>query len=413
MYLTVIASVIWILTGFASLMWNLFDDARERRDLALQVARSFFSQLTVVRSWNSDHGGVYVAVSETVQPNLYLQGPHRDLTTLEGIKLTKINPEYMTRQISEIAARRNGIQFSSTSLRPIRPGNKADPWEEKRLKSFQDGNTEFGEFVRRENRTFFRYMAPLRMESSCMACHRAQGYKEGDIGGGISIILPLEFHGFAWVMWISHIAAALAGLAVILASGFLIDQSRIQLVDVNEQLEKSMYRFTNIIEDVLELSRVSSPNLQITVFDDWLDEILRTFNFPKGVDVQSELQATGKKANLDRQGFKRAIINLLENACQAMLETRLDQKHEMQLKISTRSAKGQLIVIIENSGPGIDEGVLQQVFNPLFTTKSFGAGLGLPLVKRILKVHQGAVEITNRASPPGVTVTLSIPTSTS
>jgi signal transduction histidine kinase/DNA-binding response OmpR family regulator len=145
------------------------------------------------RLWNASHGGVYAPVSETTQPNPYLKDPLRDVTTVEGLRLTKINPAYMTRQIAEIAAQRNGVRFHITSLRPLRPANAPDTWESAALQSFETGAAEMTELVEDGGGgAVFRYMAPLRVAQPCLGCHAEQGYQVGDIRGGISVDLPAD-----------------------------------------------------------------------------------------------------------------------------------------------------------------------------------------------------------------------------
>ena len=61
--------IVWIVAGMVSLAWNLYDDRRERRELALSAARSFLTQIRHMRSWNARHGGVYVPVTDRVIPN--------------------------------------------------------------------------------------------------------------------------------------------------------------------------------------------------------------------------------------------------------------------------------------------------------------------------------------------------------
>ena len=138
------------------------------------------------------HGGVYVPVSETTQPNPYLKDPQRDVVTLDGQKLTKLNPAYMTRQMSELQRSEYGIQSHITSLNPIRPENEADPWEKNALLAFENGVGEAFELTDFGSRKMLRYMAPLFTERACLQCHEAQGYKEGDIRGGISVSMPSE-----------------------------------------------------------------------------------------------------------------------------------------------------------------------------------------------------------------------------
>lgn len=107
---------------------------KQKEELALQSARSVFNLIAAARSWNASHGGVYAPANASTQPNPYLDPHLRDIKVNDTLTLTKINPAYMTRLISEVAARDHGFQFHITSLKPIRPGNKANEWEKKHLR---------------------------------------------------------------------------------------------------------------------------------------------------------------------------------------------------------------------------------------------------------------------------------------
>jgi len=158
-------------------------------------SKAFFQEIVSTRSWNASHNGVYVIVSDKVQPNPYLEDSLRDITTTNGMKLTKINPAYMTRQISEIARKKGDVLYHITSLNPIRPENKPDDWERRALESFERGDTSQFELVDMDTAHLFRFMAPLKVEQSCLQCHAKQGYSLGQIRGGISVTTPsLDFY---------------------------------------------------------------------------------------------------------------------------------------------------------------------------------------------------------------------------
>ncbi|MBF0487460.1 MAG: DUF3365 domain-containing protein [Nitrospirae bacterium] len=186
----VLPVVFWALVSLASLKWHLYLLEEEAFNMALESGRSMFKMIETTRLWNSSHGGVYVPVTETSQPNPYIDIPDRDITTVDGKKLTLVNPAFMTRQISEIAKSINSVEFHITSLKPIRPGNIASPWEAVALKRFEKGSTE--EVRRQEADGTFIYMAPLKVKTSCLKCHAKQGYKEGDVRGGISVAVPVS-----------------------------------------------------------------------------------------------------------------------------------------------------------------------------------------------------------------------------
>ena len=187
-------TIFWLIVIMVSFSWNYYIIKTNTFKLVENKARAFFSQIVVARSWNSSHGGVYVPVTSQTQPNPYLKDSLRDVVTSGGMKLTKVNPAFMTRQIAEINQHENDLQFHITSLNPIRPANKADVWESKSLIAFQQKVPEILELVADDSSSQYRYMAPLITEKSCLKCHAFQGYKVGDIRGGISISFPAAIY---------------------------------------------------------------------------------------------------------------------------------------------------------------------------------------------------------------------------
>lgn len=237
---------LWTSVLAAFLVWNNTAYDHYCHDVVLRQARAFFEQILTTRAWNASHGGVYVPVTTKTQPNPYLRASDRDLVTLDGKRLTKINPAYMTRQIAEIAAARNGVKFHITSLKPIRPENAADAWEQKALRSFSSGVREVMEHQDEPGgEAAFRYMAPLWVEESCLSCHRAQGYKVGDLRGGISVTLPgkemqqlqrrhfLEMSSAYLIIW-------LLGLTLLSAGYYQLKKSTDQREELIGDLRKAL-----------------------------------------------------------------------------------------------------------------------------------------------------------------------------
>jgi hypothetical protein len=115
----------------------------------------------------------------------------RDIVTPSHRKLTLINPAYMTRQVHELEMEKTGVRGHITSLNPIRPENAPDQWEREALLAFQDGSDERSGVEVMEGQQYVRLMRPLITEKGCLKCHAVQGYKVGDIRGGISVAVPL------------------------------------------------------------------------------------------------------------------------------------------------------------------------------------------------------------------------------
>jgi len=226
-----IISFIWTALIAGSFLWNYHSALKKQHGLALHAARSNFQQILLFRSWNSLHGGVYVPITESTQPNTYLEVALRDIKISEGLSLTMINPAFMTRQVSEIAEKKEGIKFHITSRNPIRPENRATEIEEAALKEFEKGIPEKGIIKRSGGGYSFFYMAPLITDISCLKCHAKQGYKEGDIRGGISVTLPFIPEVSFTMILSSHILLLSAGLIGIFFFG-------IRLADAYETIKR-------------------------------------------------------------------------------------------------------------------------------------------------------------------------------
>lgn len=149
-------------------------------------ARALFGGIVLTRAWNALHGGVYVLKRPGEPSSPYLENP--DLAAADGRVLTMKNPAIMTREISELADDKNLFLFRITSLKPLNPHNAADAFEARALESFEAGAREaFAEEDGQAEGPRFRFMAPLFVDQSCLPCHAKQGYRVGQVRGGISV----------------------------------------------------------------------------------------------------------------------------------------------------------------------------------------------------------------------------------
>jgi two-component system, sensor histidine kinase and response regulator len=180
----------WTALLVCSGVWNVYMIRANTQRVVQNVGEAFFQEILLTRAWNAQYGGVYVPVTPETQPNPYLNVPDRDVVTTTGVYLTKINPAYMTRQIAELARKENDVIYHITSLKPIRPQNAADAWETRILQQFETDRRPQLEWLPPAN--VYRYMAPLRVDRTCLPCHAQQGYQEGDVRGGISVTMPAQ-----------------------------------------------------------------------------------------------------------------------------------------------------------------------------------------------------------------------------
>ena len=187
-------AVAWTLILSASFAWYYEKQGEEAESVARAEARAAFGRDILYRRWAASHGGVYVPITEQAQPNPYLAHvTERDITTPSGRVLTLINPAYMTRQVYEFARGAESVgRGHLTSLNPLRPENLPDPWEARTLKAFERGVTEVFEVQNLDGVPQMRLMRPFVTEAPCLKCHAIQGYRDGDIRGGISVSIPMQ-----------------------------------------------------------------------------------------------------------------------------------------------------------------------------------------------------------------------------
>ncbi|RJP83426.1 MAG: DUF3365 domain-containing protein [Desulfobacteraceae bacterium] len=192
-YYSSVLAVIWTTIISLSLAWNIYQIKQTSKILATEEARSHFNKDQAFRFWATNHGGVYVPIDNRTQPSLYLNNvPERDITTPSGKKLTLMNPAYMLRQMMDEFKELYGVQGRITSLKPFRPQNAPDEWERSALLSFEKGIKEVFEFVDIENEPHLRLIRPMMVKKGCLKCHGYQGYKVGDVRGGVGISISMS-----------------------------------------------------------------------------------------------------------------------------------------------------------------------------------------------------------------------------
>jgi PAS domain S-box-containing protein len=179
-----------------------------------------------------------------------------------------INPAYMTRQAHELGQEQYGARGHITSLNPIRAQNLADEWEKKALEAFQAGTTEVSSVEIMNGRPFLRFMRPMFTEVGCLGCHATQGYKLGDIRGGISVSLPLTpyLEAARRQQVLSALGHGLIGFLGLLGIWFSARALTHHLSDRNraeEALRKSEEKFRRLAENAKDMIyRMSLPDGQ-------------------------------------------------------------------------------------------------------------------------------------------------------
>lgn len=219
--LMILVAVSWTLIIGTFFLWQRSGEREHTLALAKKEARANFDKDQAFRFWATRHGGVYVPANERTPPNPHLAHiPERDIVTPHGRQLTLMNPAYMLRQMMGEYDELYGVKGRITSLKPLNPRNAPDDWERSALVAFERGAGEIFEVTEIEDQPYLRLMRPMPTKAGCLKCHAHQGYKVGDIRGGVGVAVPLReylaleanilqkmmlTHGGVWILGLAGI----------------------------------------------------------------------------------------------------------------------------------------------------------------------------------------------------------------
>ena len=114
-------------------------------------------------------------------------------------------------------------------------------------------------------------------------------------------------------------------------------------------------------------------------------------SIPNSIKIKLEINES-VDVEIDRDLFRRVIINIIENSCQAIKES---IKNDSTLLIQTVLTESTTEVVISDTGNGVSEDIYPHIFEPLYSSKGFGVGLGLPIAKQIMEQHGGGITVSS------------------
>ena len=159
---------------------------------------------------------------------------------------------------------------------------------------------------------------------------------------------------------------------------------------VNHQLSmvgRAVSRMSHQIEDVLDFVNIAELKVQSSSIITILESAVLSTDIPKSVTIN--FPKNSATALCDPYRLEVVFSNLLKNASQAV-------KDSGEITIRIIDKNDDVFVEIEDSGPGILETNMEQIFEPLFTTKQTGTGLGLASCKSIIEKHGGTLSVRNK-----------------
>jgi PAS domain S-box-containing protein len=163
--------------------------------------------------------------------------------------------------------------------------------------------------------------------------------------------------------------------------------------DVNEAIQilnKEVGTSVQIIDSLLEYAYPNEPVKRKVEISDILESVVGVLNIPENVRVVMDVDERHREIFIDPEQFQRILRNLIKNAYQAMPEG-----GEIIIKTHGLSKNKIGITIIDN-GVGIDERNIEKIFEPLFTTRPKGIGLGLPLAEMYIKNNGGKITVSSK-----------------
>ncbi len=168
------------------------------------------------------------------------------------------------------------------------------------------------------------------------------------------------------------------------------------------RIEKGVERCDGIITQLLDFARSKDIELTPHNLDKWLLDLLheQAEILPQELSYECTLGLNDREVAFDADNLARAIINFLTNASEAMIGKGNDKPANPTvnpiIRISTAITDRGIEISVSDNGPGIKPDNLTKILDPLFTTKSFGVGLGLPAVEKIFEQHGGGMEVQSK-----------------
>ena len=166
-------------------------------------------------------------------------------------------------------------------------------------------------------------------------------------------------------------------------------------------VEREIARSNKIISDLLGFARVKAPELNVVEINTLVEEALSRSFVPDNAHVVTSLARELPPLVADADQIVQVFINLISNAIQAMSDGGT-------LEIATGTEDEFIVVRFRDQGCGIPEENMRKLFEPLFTTKAKGIGLGLALIKTLVEGHKGTIEVESEVGK-GTTFSVRLP----
>lgn len=169
------------------------------------------------------------------------------------------------------------------------------------------------------------------------------------------------------------------------------------------RIEEQIARYDTIVEELLEYTRGRHVDAVKAAINPWLGDLLDQLLEPENIKLSQNFSREPSEVFYDQEKMRRVIVNVIDNAIQSVNAKEQECSsqgiaYQPEIRVVTSSGDDGFLIEIEDNGIGMDRQTLERAFEPLYTTRARGTGLGLANVRKIIKEHGGTVTIE---STPG------------
>jgi signal transduction histidine kinase len=162
-----------------------------------------------------------------------------------------------------------------------------------------------------------------------------------------------------------------------------------------QNMKQEIYRINNLITEYLEYTKPLKLNKKPVNILEIINDVISLIEISaqqKGINIITNYNVDNNLVlNLDTDLIKSCLLNIITNALQAM-----ENSPVKNLFIETQLENNNILIKIKDTGEGVPEEIKEKIFEPFFSTKKGGLGIGLPLAKKIIEEHKGKIEFLSK-----------------
>ncbi|MEK7814075.1 MAG: ATP-binding protein, partial [Candidatus Desantisbacteria bacterium] len=159
-----------------------------------------------------------------------------------------------------------------------------------------------------------------------------------------------------------------------------------------KQMEHAVQRACKFIDELIDSSRIPELNISYVNINSLLEGVVNEINIPSSIKVDLELDKSLPNIPADSERLYEVMHNLIKNAIESMEQS----SREKELRIKTELEKEFVKITISDTGKGMSEDELSNIWTAFYTSKSMGKGLGMTIVKRLVESHKGRIDVESK-----------------